>query len=205
MNRIEFDIPGLQELLHGLKLEDDIAARRSARLQPGPDTFFLDHAAKLLVAAPGFPSPALAGVVQAVETAMLEAANKSPPVLIIRDQTTNLPIWDGKATVDCIVTRSDLNAWLAAASARYRLAGEVAPAGAPPPTKRAQMIRQHAHKWPTIARDLTDASTNGLAEAAKAGSRGWHEAAALAWARSNRRTGKAARQCKAKPAPAPAE
>jgi hypothetical protein len=57
--------------------------------------------------------------------------------------------------------------------------------------KRAEMILHHVREWPTIGRDLTDASTNGLAKAAKAGKRGWHEADALAWARANRRLEKA--------------
>jgi hypothetical protein len=49
---------------------------------------------------------------------------------------------------------------------------------------KAAMVAQHKHQWPTIARDMNDASTNGLA-AAKAGPRGWYEPDALEWARAN--------------------
>ena len=49
---------------------------------------------------------------------------------------------------------------------------------------KAAMVAQHKHQWPTIERDMNDASTNGLA-AAKAGLRGWHEPDALEWARAN--------------------
>jgi hypothetical protein len=48
---------------------------------------------------------------------------------------------------------------------------------------RIALIRAHLHEWPTIERDIKDASTNGLA-AAKTGSRHWDEAAALQWARA---------------------
>ena len=50
-------------------------------------------------------------------------------------------------------------------------------------TKTA-MMEQHAHEWPTLKRDMADASTNGLA-AAKAGPRGWYEPDAMEWARAN--------------------
>ncbi len=49
---------------------------------------------------------------------------------------------------------------------------------------KAAMVEQHKHQWPTIERDMTDASKNRLASA-KAGKRGWNEADALAWARAN--------------------
>jgi hypothetical protein len=49
---------------------------------------------------------------------------------------------------------------------------------------KAAMVAQHAHEWPTLERDMTDASTNGLA-AAKAGARGWYEPDAMEWARAN--------------------
>ncbi len=49
-------------------------------------------------------------------------------------------------------------------------------------TKRA-LIGAHKHEWPTIERDLLDASVNGLG-AAKAGPRGWWEAQAMEWARA---------------------
>jgi len=49
---------------------------------------------------------------------------------------------------------------------------------------KGAMVTQHKHQWPTIERDMNDASTNGLA-AAKAGARGWYEPYALEWARAN--------------------
>lgn len=53
-----------------------------------------------------------------------------------------------------------------------------------PKFKKAALIAAHVHEWPTIARDIADAQANGLA-AAKAGERGWVEAAAMDWARAN--------------------
>lgn len=52
------------------------------------------------------------------------------------------------------------------------------------PFKKAALIAAHAHEWPTIEGDISDANTNGLAAAAKAGKRGWVEAEALNWARA---------------------
>ena len=49
---------------------------------------------------------------------------------------------------------------------------------------KASMVENHEHQWPTINRDIADASANGLASA-KAGPRGWNEAFALEWARAN--------------------
>lgn len=48
---------------------------------------------------------------------------------------------------------------------------------------RSGLIKAHKHEWPTIERDLQDASENGLS-AAKAGRRDWNDAAALCWARA---------------------
>ncbi len=53
------------------------------------------------------------------------------------------------------------------------------------PFKRAALIAAHVHEWPTIERDIADATKNGLATVAKAGERGWLEDAALNWARAN--------------------
>ena len=49
---------------------------------------------------------------------------------------------------------------------------------------KASMVENHEHQWPTINRDIADASTNGLSSA-KGGLRGWNEALALEWARAN--------------------
>jgi hypothetical protein len=49
--------------------------------------------------------------------------------------------------------------------------------------KRAALIAKHEHQWPTIARDLQDASDNQLSKVAKATGHGdWFEADALKWA-----------------------
>lgn len=49
--------------------------------------------------------------------------------------------------------------------------------------KRAALIEKHKNQWPTIARDLQDASENQLSKAAKATGHGdWFEADALKWA-----------------------
>lgn len=49
---------------------------------------------------------------------------------------------------------------------------------------KAALIAQYEDQWPTIRRDIQDASTNGLSQAAKAGRRDWYEDRALNWARS---------------------
>ena len=49
--------------------------------------------------------------------------------------------------------------------------------------KRAALIKQHQHQWPTIEADLADASKNQL-NGALAGPRDWNEVKALEWARS---------------------
>lgn len=49
--------------------------------------------------------------------------------------------------------------------------------------KKAAMIAQHKHEWPTIEQDIKDAGRNGLTKA-KAGQREWKEAEAVEWARS---------------------
>lgn len=46
------------------------------------------------------------------------------------------------------------------------------------------LINAHKHHWPTIEADIDRAAKNGLATA-KFGQRGWYEAKALKWARSN--------------------
>ena len=49
--------------------------------------------------------------------------------------------------------------------------------------RKAALIAAHIHEWPTIERDIADASANGLA-VAKHGARGWWEAVAMDWARA---------------------
>lgn len=59
----------------------------------------------------------------------------------------------------------------------------VPPAGKVPMT-RAALVAAHGSAWPSIEADLTDASKNGLSDAAKVGKRGWDEDRALEWARA---------------------
>lgn len=58
---------------------------------------------------------------------------------------------------------------------------------APKGIRRQAMLARHEHHWPNIKSDISSAAANGLAAAAKAGVRGWREAAALAWAEENGR------------------
>ena len=67
--------------------------------------------------------------------------------------------------------------------AQINAAGHAA-TGAKFAMKRSALIKEHKHEWPTIATDIAGAQRNGLA-AAKAGTRGWHEAVAMEWARNN--------------------
>lgn len=57
---------------------------------------------------------------------------------------------------------------------------------------KSALIAAYEDEWPTIRSDIQGASENGLA-AAKAGSRGWHEEAALGWARSRNKLKSAVR------------
>lgn len=47
---------------------------------------------------------------------------------------------------------------------------------------RAALVRRNIDRWESIETDLTEASRNGLTEAANTGRNQWNEAAALAWA-----------------------
>lgn len=50
--------------------------------------------------------------------------------------------------------------------------------------KKAAIIAQHEHEWPTVVQDIKDAARNGLSAAAKADAREWREADAMEWART---------------------
>ncbi len=52
--------------------------------------------------------------------------------------------------------------------------------------KRAALIADNVRRWPTIERDLKDAATNGLSEAARDGAAvgWWWEGSAIEWARA---------------------
>lgn len=49
--------------------------------------------------------------------------------------------------------------------------------------RRDAMVTKYQDRWPTIARDMKDASTNGLSRA-KAGHRDWNEQTAIEWAKA---------------------
>lgn len=50
--------------------------------------------------------------------------------------------------------------------------------------KREALVATYESIWPTICRDLKDASKNGLAKAAKSGPRGWIVERTLDWAKA---------------------
>jgi hypothetical protein len=50
--------------------------------------------------------------------------------------------------------------------------------------KKNTLVQTYSDRWPSVARDIADASSNGLSKAAKAGRRDWWEVAALEWARN---------------------
>lgn len=59
-------------------------------------------------------------------------------------------------------------------------------ATAVPSLSRAEIVERHRHHWPSIERDLQDASGSGLARARlDPNGRGWLEQAALSWAAAN--------------------
>jgi hypothetical protein len=61
--------------------------------------------------------------------------------------------------------------------------------------KREALIAKHIKQWPTIDRDLRDASSNGLSKAAKAPNYAqWFEVAALDWARQRGKLSEAGAQ-----------
>lgn len=54
--------------------------------------------------------------------------------------------------------------------------------------RKADLIRQVAHEWPSVDKDLSEASRNGLREAAHGGGHGlWRLEKARAWAKENGR------------------
>jgi hypothetical protein len=52
------------------------------------------------------------------------------------------------------------------------------------PFSKSALVSKYRQVWPTIERDIRDASKNGL-NTAKAGSRKWHGQVALSWAQAN--------------------
>jgi hypothetical protein len=89
----------------------------------------------------------------------------------------------------CLVLIADVVAYLK--TAEFTLPDELQPKPPAEPKanrgdsiKREALISKHVRVWPTIERDLKDASENGLSVAAKTDSHGmWCESAALDWAK----------------------
>lgn len=89
----------------------------------------------------------------------------------------------------CPVLMADVAAFLTLAG--FELPEEVRPRPPAEPEvdrgaliKREALVSKHERAWPTIDRDLKDASENGLSAAAKADAHGmWWESAALTWAK----------------------
>jgi hypothetical protein len=128
--------------------------------------------------------------------------------LSFRRFCTGLPVGHGDPRGE-YMTPADLNSWLEGQGAGYRFptpqaaeasthapstSASASPAAhpeavpvAPKGVQKREMVKRHAARWPTIETDMKDAGKNGLAAAAKAGERGWREAAALEWAREKSR------------------
>lgn len=53
--------------------------------------------------------------------------------------------------------------------------------------RQSELVRRLGPRWPTIRADLSEASRNGLADAARVAGRGWLAHAAEAWATKNGR------------------
>lgn len=121
--------------------------------------------------------------------------------LTVRDPRTCLPVKSPQArTFWELVTPADVNAWLESLAAPYRWnvvaskveqepkpAGPIGPSNATEPQelpmKKAALVAALQHEWASIEADLSDASRNGLKEAAHAGKHGeWFQSKARAWA-----------------------
>lgn len=68
------------------------------------------------------------------------------------------------------------------------------------PYKRAKLIADYKHRWPSIESDLKNASNNGLS-AARVGSRGWDVDKAIEWANANNKISAATVPQQASPLP----
>lgn len=89
------------------------------------------------------------------------------------------------ATVAAVVgevLQRNLDDWLASAGYSVRFAGASKPQAKVEKRKRGALINELSPRWPTIYRDLQDASRNELADAAKLGGGYWDVDAALKWA-----------------------
>lgn len=114
----------------------------------------------------------------------------SPGIWIAWFKQTGLPL---PSELDAVLLRQNHQTPPAVPVVTVGSSADVTPARAGPlpltanrkfSVNKAALIAQHKHEWPTIERDLQDASTNGLSQAAKARARDWYEAEAVEWARS---------------------
>ncbi len=122
-----------------------------------------------------------------------EPVDQSPDRIL---SVTNLPLGRVKIELgDELLSLSPREADNLAESLAGRLLRYQGSAQAPKPAAdtaqmfcvtKAAMVHLHRQHWPSIERDLSNAASNGLVRA-KAGSRGWDEDTALAWARANKK------------------
>lgn len=173
------------------------------RLTPhgsGPDYWTLENAAAAIAEQEQWHD----GARGSLENALLEAA--SSRALVVRHPHTDLPRTDGDVRAFYeLVTPSDVNAWLEKQGAPYRWSVarpemKPEPQAATPapvvaesdgdalraeeiPMKKKALIAALEHEWESIEADLSEATRNGLKDAAHASKHGeWYESKARAWA-----------------------
>ena len=161
----------------------------------GPNYWTLENAAIALQSQEGWHGGTRAEFLDQLQ----EAAQRDE--LTVRDPRTCLPVKSPQArTFWELVTPADVNAWLDNLVAPYRwnvVASEVeqelkpaesiGPSNATEPQerpmKKVALVAALQHEWASIEADLSEATRNGLKEAAHAGKHGeWFQSKARAWA-----------------------
>lgn len=161
----------------------------------GPNYWTLENAAIALQSQEGWHGGTRAEFLDQLQ----EAAQRDE--LTVRDPRTCLPVKSPQArTFWELVTPADVNAWLDNLVAPYRwnvVASEVEQELKPAesigpskatepqerPMKKVALVAALQHEWASIEADLSEATRNGLKEAAHAGKHGeWFQSKARAWA-----------------------
>ena len=161
----------------------------------GPNYWTLENAAIALQSQEGWHGGTRAEFLDQLE----EAAQRDE--LTVRDPRTCLPVKSPQArTFWELVTPADVNAWLENLAAPYRwnvvtsedepelkTAESIGPSNATEPQerpmKKVALVAALEHEWASIEADLSEATRNGLKEAAHAGKHGeWFQSKARAWA-----------------------
>ena len=186
-------------VIPNLDLEPFLNARGiGLRLMPhgsGPNFWTLENAAIALQSQEGWHGGTRAEFLDQLE----EAAQRDE--LTVRDPRTCLPVKSPQArTFWELVTPADVNAWLENLAAPYRwnvvtseeepelkTAESIGPSNATEPQerpmKKVALVAALEHEWASIEADLSEATRNGLKEAAHAGKHGeWFQSKARAWA-----------------------